>query len=301
MAFLKPDSTYDANGIKVNVKFLPKATGKWKAGTRPGTLLNTPNNNPKWITVHNTAMINYAAGTTAAEQYSRSTFNGNMGDVVVHFYIDSKDCWQITPMNEIGYHAADLGNKNGGNWTSVSIEIIEKDGKTAEDKLAEARAAKLIVFLLKKYGLTTKDIKTHKDWSGKYCPAYILPHWASFMKSIETEYAPAVKEVYRIRKTWPNASTQVGAYNDLTNAINACKKLTGYSVFDSSGKAVYVGPIAVPGDIDGDGKVTVSDARDILRIAIKLDKESPNADINGDGKVDLNDARDALRKATGEK
>ena len=57
------------------------------------------------------------------------------------------------------------------------------------------------------------------------------------------------------------------------------------------------------GDVNGDGKVDVSDARQILRYAVGLDIMNENlkaiADINGDGKVDVSDAREALRKATG--
>lgn len=43
--------------------------------------------------------------------------------------------------------------------------------------------------------------------------------------------------LYRIRKSWADAKSQIGAYEDLTNAKNACK--TGYTVYDENGKAVY--------------------------------------------------------------
>ena len=44
--------------------------------------------------------------------------------------------------------------------------------------------------------------------------------------------------LYRVRKTWSDASSQIGAYSSLENAKKACK--TGYSVFDASGKIVYI-------------------------------------------------------------
>lgn len=57
------------------------------------------------------------------------------------------------------------------------------------------------------------------------------------------------------------------------------------------------------GDVNGDGKVTSSDARDALRAAIGLEdlteEEKKRADVDGDGKVTSSDAREILRKATG--
>lgn len=48
------------------------------------------------------------------------------------------------------------------------------------------------------------------------------------------------KEMYRIRKTWANTSSQVGAYSILENAKKACDKAgKGYYVFNSKGKVVY--------------------------------------------------------------
>ena len=181
MAFLTADRTYDANGVEVKVKILP-------AGRRPGKKLNTPENKPTWITIHNTDDIDEAAGTNDAEQYARATFNGNMGDVYVHYYIDETECWQILPLDEIGYHATDYTNKNGGNWTSIAIEIVEKNGKTDDDKKAEERGAKLAAWLLHEYGMGVEKLKTHRDWyPKKYCPAYILPHWDAFVKQVQAE------------------------------------------------------------------------------------------------------------------
>lgn len=57
----------------------------------------------------------------------------------------------------------------------------------------------------------------------------------------------------------------------------------------------------VPGDMDGDGSITVSDALAALRIAAKLVAETPEAiaigDIDGDGKIAVNDALAILRVA----
>lgn len=46
-----------------------------------------------------------------------------------------------------------------------------------------------------------------------------------------------VTEMYRVRKNWEDASSQLGAYEVLDNAIKACSD--GYYVFDSNGNVVY--------------------------------------------------------------
>ena len=48
---------------------------------------------------------------------------------------------------------------------------------------------------------------------------------------------PTSGELYRVRKSWADAASQIGAFVVLENAIKVCK--TGYSVFDSNGNVVY--------------------------------------------------------------
>lgn len=68
---------------------------------------------------------------------------------------------------------------------------------------------------------------------------------------------------------------------------------------------VVTGSVSVlaflPGDLDGDGRISASDARTILRAAAFLDplnaNEEKTADIDGDGRVTATDARIALRIA----
>ena len=46
--------------------------------------------------------------------------------------------------------------------------------------------------------------------------------------------------VYRVRKSWVDSKSQIGAYSNLTNAKVACVKAgVGYHVFDASGNIVY--------------------------------------------------------------
>ena len=62
-------------------------------------------------------------------------------------------------------------------------------------------------------------------------------------------------------------------------------------------------PSVVIGDANGDGRVTVSDARTILRYMAGLMEEGEvdeaAADFNGDGRVTVSDARAILRHIAG--
>ena len=54
------------------------------------------------------------------------------------------------------------------------------------------------------------------------------------------EKVTTTKNIYRVRKTWADVKSQIGAYEILNNAKIACDKAgSGYSVFDSTGSVVY--------------------------------------------------------------
>lgn len=57
---------------------------------------------------------------------------------------------------------------------------------------------------------------------------------------------------------------------------------------------------AIKGDVNGDGKISAVDAREILRTSVGLDNADVDvADVNGDGKVTAADARLTLRESVG--
>lgn len=256
MAILKPDITYNWNGLKINEYLLTKHN------INKIDMPTIAMSNPIGITVHNTESISVSSSTTMAEQYTRATVNDRMKDVRVHFYVDDVCAWQNLPLSLSGWHAAD-GSGNGNSKT-IAIEVIGDSAK------AEANAVKLTAYLLKQYGLNAdSNLFTHTHWlnvmdgksgtidylntadnSRKMCPIYILPHWSTFKNNVKnalgtsssissssTSSSTSTSEPYRIRKTWADSSSQIGAYSSLENAEKACK--TGYSVFDSKGNIVY--------------------------------------------------------------
>lgn len=259
MAFLTPDKKRTEYGIEICEKIIPDGSS-----LKPNRPLK--NGKVEWITIHNTADINEAAGTNDAEQYARATFNGAMGGVSVHYYIDETGCWQILRENEMGYHAAD-GKTGPGNSTSLAIEIIMDGSGKSYDTQAEDRGAKLAAILLYRHGLGIDKLTTHNHWySKKYCPLYILPHWSKFKAKVEAYLAEIKKQnekpatntvttnnniIYRV---------QIGAYYNRESAETLKKEAI------AKGFTAAVIPY-LKGDVDGDGAVTAADAREALRIA----------------------------------
>ena len=252
MAILKPDITYNWNGLKINEYLLTKHN------INKIDMPTIAMSNPIGITVHNTESISVSSSTTMAEQYTRATVNGNMKDVRVHFYVDDVCAWQNLPLSLSGWHAAD-GSGNG-NRKTISIEVI------GNSKKAEDNAAKLIAYLLDQHNWNVNsNLYTHTHWlnvrdgkkgtidelntmknSYKMCPIYILPHWNEFKQLVSSKQrnnSPKpnpTANLYRVRKTWEDARSQIGAFGDLNNAKAACKP--GYTVFDSNGVKIYSVP-----------------------------------------------------------
>ncbi len=211
--FLKPDRVNVCNGVTVKDYFLT---------VHNPNKITLPNRRTKrllGVTIHNTEKITPAEGTTMSEQYSRATLNGNMSDVVVHYYVDDTEAWHIMPDEWCGWHSGDgLGN---GNTATIAIEII------GESKKAEENGARLAAYLLDKYGLGVDSLYTHSYWlnvlmgktgakdclctlknSRKNCPIYIIPHWGEFVKAVS---GFALKNAAKY-------FVQVGAFSSKVNA-----------------------------------------------------------------------------------
>ena len=257
MAILKPDNTTTLCGVTVNEFLLTKHNPNhidMPSVSMEGKVIG--------VTVHNTDWISVASGTTPAEQYTRATVNGNMNDVRVHYYVDNTCAWQNLPHSLSGWHAAD-GSGNG-NRRTIAIECIMSSAYNVTDKKSEDNCARLAAALLKKYNLDINHLFTHTHWlnvrdgkSGtvdylntarnpyKMCPLYILPHWSAFKSKVQSYMKsgtsvsknPTTKLLYRVRKSWSDAKSQIGAFSSLDNAKKACKP--GYYVFDANGNVVY--------------------------------------------------------------
>lgn len=192
---LTPDKTRMEHGLTIHEKIIPwgavwsktvtvnKTTYKKGDKYKADRLLSGGTGKVAGATIHNTD------GGANAETYTRATYpNQNMKDSRVHYYVDDKEAWQNLLETEVGWHAGD--GRGNGNETTISIEIIMRGKAIADDDASEDNGAKLAAILLVRHGLSIEKLYTHKDWSGKQCPLYILPHWDSFKAKV-TAYMKA--------------------------------------------------------------------------------------------------------------
>ena len=90
-------------------------------------------------------------------------------------------------------------------------------------------------------------------------------------------------ELYRVRKSWDDYRSQIGAFINLDHAKAVC--VTGYKVYDENGKMVY----------SPEKKWKASDARHALRQSAGLETDTGEYDLNGDGKTTAAEARQILK------
>lgn len=55
-----------------------------------------------------------------------------------------------------------------------------------------------------------------------------------------------VEPLFRVRKSWGNIKSQIGAYSELENALELARKNKGYRVYDANGKIIPVVDIPAP-------------------------------------------------------
>lgn len=283
MALLTPNATYNANGVTVNEKIIPDGT-RWQNATKAVNAgfsanalykkekkLTNNTGKPGSLTIHNTDDLDNVHDD--GEQYSRATYNENMGSVRVHFYVDDVCAWQNMKAGtgacendpkgsaEVTWHAGDGSTADGGNMTSLSMEIIMND--TAEhDAKAKDNGARLAAWLLWVHGLTVDNMVTHTYWvnksagksfsdvdkqctnpiSGKkWCPAYIfnssnsataLKNWKAF-KALVQSYLDKLNgstAEEKVETATPTTSgtlyrVQAGAYKNKANATTQLNKV----------------------------------------------------------------------------
>lgn len=279
MALLTPNKTCTVNGVTLNEKIIPDGT-RWKDGTKAKAAgfsanslykkqqkLSGGTGRVQFVTIHNTDDLDNV--NDDGEQYTRATYNENMGSVRVHFYIDDVCAWQNLragtglfpndPVNsaEVSWHAGDGSTADGGNMTSISIEVIMNDS-AAHDEKAKDNSARIAAWLLWKHNLTIDNLVTHTYWvnksagkrfsdvdeqccnliSGKkWCPTYIfksnnkqtaMKNWKAYKQLVKTYLAALGDDV----KTEQPTTSTAKQFKQRTSAPSTTDK---YWIHTSNG------------------------------------------------------------------
>ena len=170
----------------------------------------------KFIVVHYTANN----GDTASGNLNY--FANNIVKASAHYFVDEKEVCQSVKEEDTAYHcgAKTYKHKVCRNSNSIGIEMCSRKDNYGNYYIkAETieRAVDLIKVLMRKYGISSKNILRHYDVTGKNCPAPFVENetlWKAFLKKI----AEADMEVKTIKIK----------INDKTKTVKAIEK-DGYN------------------------------------------------------------------------
>lgn len=279
---------------------------------------------PKGIMVHSTA----TPGIMAADWYSR--WNRSGLEVAVHAFVDNKEVCQHLPWNHRAWHCGASGNN-----THIAFEMCEpKSWKTdtAYFKACYKNAVELAAYLCKKYGLTEKQIVSHKEGYKKGIasnhgdPAH---WWSCFGKTMD-DFRSDVKTVLAggnitvnvgrgtilAGSTGENVKTLQTRLNKVkkplrltystlqvdgifgtktTAAVKAFQKARKLTTDGICGQKTWDAVMIDYGDINGDGKVNAVDAQKVLKAAVGKEKLTAAQKSKADINADGKvDAKDAM-------
>ena len=211
-------------------------------------------------------------GKLGKNQYNNhwNTYHPGGREVCVHGFIGkladgTVATYQCLPWDHRGWHAGGSANN-----THIGFEICEDDlTDGAYFAKVYKEAVELCAYLCKQYGLTEKNIICHSEGykQGVASNHGDVMHWFpkhgksmdTFRAEVKTLLATDAKEdepaqeetpavtypekltsgYYRVRKTWKDTKSQVGAYRVLKNAKVAADKNPGTYVFTNDGVAIY--------------------------------------------------------------
>ena len=200
-------------------------------------------------------VYHYTANKTDTAVNNANYFKNNIVQASAHYFVDDTTVYQSVPdlttaWSVGGNKWSDCNATGGGtmygkitNENSISIEMCSTNGQISEATVSNAIA--LGKEIMAKYNIPVSNVYRHFDVNGKHCPGWSgwygkdSSKWTTFKSRLtQNTTATASSTVfYRVRKTWNDAASQLGAFTSLENAKAACKN--GYFVFDGNGNIVY--------------------------------------------------------------
>lgn len=213
---------------------------------------------PKGIVVHDTA-----TNQRKVSAYL-SSWNKSGVEKCVHAFIGTRPDGSFGVVQTLPWDyrpwGCGSGSKGSYNNSHIQFEICQDDRTDANwFNQCYTCAVELCAYLCQQYGLGAADIVDHAE---AHARGYASNHsdttdwFPKFGKNMDTFRADVQtvmnggtvsagtttgSALYRVRKTWADAKSQLGAFASLDNAKALADKNAGYSVFDENGNVVYTG------------------------------------------------------------
>ncbi len=186
---------------------------------------------------------NFKADFYLSIHHNAGINGGKGGGIETYIYTKASSKsyeWQNVLYEALIKHTGLKGNRSDGtrqenlhevresNMPAVLIECGYMDSATdvpiiLSEKYADACATAIVEVLVQRGGLIKKPI---------------VEEAPKVEENLNKDEAELVKKLYRVRKSWEDTNSQVGAYETLENAIVKAKQ-TECNVYDSDGKTVW--------------------------------------------------------------
>lgn len=205
----------------------------------------------------------------SASVFVRNWNSEDFDSACVHAFIDALngDIYQTLPWNHRGWHGGGSSNN-----THIGVEMCEpacisytggasftcSDVATAREcvKRTYNSAVELFAYLCREYGLNPfTDICSHSEgakkgiasnhadvehlWNGLQTGYTMDGFRQDVANAIGTVTPEQSTEMYRVRTSWDDDKSQIGAFKVLENAKSLADSNVGYSVYNSTGQCVY--------------------------------------------------------------
>ena len=259
-AYMSETAVIDGKTYKFDVNcYATEVTGETVSAGRPdikqnngfkGYNVSNRNDPIMYIVVHYT-------GAEGTAKNNIDYFNGGNRNASADYFINHDgEIWQYNPdiQRRYAWHCGGGRQSSTGgsfygmckNANSIGVELCThkiNDAWTFTDKTVES-ARELVKYLMETYNIKQKNVIRHWDVNGKYCPNVFgwlsnSTQWDKYkaLLSDATTY-DTPPQIYRVRKSWKEADTQIGAFAGLDNARNFVKSHPGYHIYDKDGNEV---------------------------------------------------------------
>ena len=155
-------------------------------------------------------------------------------------------------------HRAWTSSNRQNDYDAVTIEVANNSGRpkwTVSDKALQS-TIDLVTDICERNGiekltytgkLAGSNLTRHDWFADTTCPGPYLggkfPYIVEEVNKRLTREEPVVEEVtksyFRVRKSWEDTKSQIGAYTNLINAKKCVDSHEGYFVYDNDGNQVY--------------------------------------------------------------
>lgn len=203
--------------------------------------------------------IHHMAGNLSIETCA-NVFNGNRqassnygigSDGRIGLYVEEHNCaWtSSSSWNDSQAVTIEVANDSLAPTWSISAKAMTSLINLCVDICKRNGIPKLVYTGDKKGTLTL-----HRFYANTCCPGPYIESKISYIcnevnrrlsgGSVQTPSTGESKNLYRVRKSWGDAKSQLGAFGVLENAKAMVNKNPGYKVFDHNGNVVY--PVSAP-------------------------------------------------------